>query len=497
MRRMLCDKREGWERLIVDDGITYSFEMNEDGSVHHYWREGVYYALTQVEVLALEKATAEIFKMFEEAGDWIEALPKSRRTAFMRDKMRIPEFAHKAILHTWADEPACQSVYGRFDFHYAGPGTMPRAYEFNAQTPTGLVEAAWAQWQWRDQTKIGIDQWNSIWDRLVEAWKRNLAEIGKKLRYDGDWDASQKPTVHFAYSSGQTMGEDEITVSYLMDTCLAAGYNVRKVIVDDFKLGNDGRLYVPKEGVDPHKDTYTIGVDSEHLDICFMLYPWEWVWNEPWGQAIFADMNNVGKFDKDDVYVGGTVWFEAPYKMLWSNKAILPLLWQLFGNDPVRSQYLIPAWFKGEEPADLTDRVEKPIFAREGASIKVYRNGTLQTITAGDYNSDDPHDYIVQAYVPPPTFVDDHGQTVYTIVGSWVIDGEPAGMGVREDVGVVTTTNGFFAPHAIVDIQDSPVVGTITSTTQDAAPARLDLQDAPAPETTIQPAYAGFTAPRR
>ena len=324
----------------------------------------------------------------------------------------------------------------------------------------------------------------------MDAWRRNLAEIGKKLRYDGDWDASQKPTVHFAYSTGQTLGEDEVTVSYLMDACLEAGYNVRKVTVDNIKQW-DGRFWVPAEGVDPTKMDYADG-ELEHLDICFMLYPWEWVWHEEWGQAIFADMNNVGKFDEEGVYRGGTVWFEAPYKMLWSNKAILPLLWQLFGNDPVRSQYLIPAWFKGEEPEDLKDWVEKPIFAREGASIRIYRDGELVSETSGDYGSDNPDDYIVQAYVPPPEFVDNHGQTVHTIVGSWVIDGEPAGMGVREDVTVITTTNGFFAPHVIVDdVQDSTGISAI----QDATPPHSDMQDSS--EANTQPVYTGFTAPRR
>lgn len=482
MHRNLCDRRPDWETLVVNDGLTFSREEREDGTVRHYWQEGSYYEFTLPEVLELEAATAAIFEMFVKAGDWIEALPRKRRTAFLRDYMRIPEFAHEAIIRTWNQDPASQSVYGRFDFCYNAPGIPPKVYEFNAQTPTCLVEAAWAQWQWRKQTGIGTDQWNSIWDKLVAAWRRNLAEVGKQLRYDGDWDASQKPTIHFAYSSGEWMGEDEITVSYLMDACLLAGYNVRKVIVDNFKEWG-GRMWVPAEGVDPTKDDYEDG-ELEHLDICFLLYPWEWVWREEWAQAIFADMANVGKFNREGEYVGGTVWFEAPYKMLWSNKAILALLWQLFGNDPERSRYLIPTWFKGEEPTDLTDWIEKPIFAREGASIKVYRNGQLQTVTNGDYDSDNPADYIVQAFVPPPTFVNEQGQTVHAIVGSWVIDGEPAGMGVREDTTVITTTDGYFAPHVIVSgVQDSVGQPFVQDAVRSAG-----IHDAP---TT----YAGFTAP--
>lgn len=63
---------------------------------------------------------------------------------------------------------------------------------------------------------------------------------------------------------------------------------------------------------------------------------------EKFGQACFADMENVGKGDEETgEYVGGTIWFEAPYKLLWSNKAIFAILWDLFRDDP-RSPWLLP-----------------------------------------------------------------------------------------------------------------------------------------------------------
>lgn len=458
MRRILCPPREDWQAEIAKAGIVFSETVLPTGDIRHYWREGAYYEFTDDEVANLKEASAIIFEMLVAAGDHIVNMEPTARTAFMRDKMRIPEYAHKAILRTWGDEPACQSVYGRYDFAYMDPFVPPKLYEFNAQTPTCLVEAAWAQYMWLEQTKVGDDQWNALWDTLIEAWKRNLLEIGNKfLRFDGNSDRAEKPTIYFAYSNGETSGEDVMNVTYLADACNEAGYNVRVICVEDIKLGFDGRFYVPKaelctsinEVIPEHEDYAT--EDLEHLDVCFFLYPYEFVWegNQDWAKAMFADMENVGKFDADGKYVGGTVWFEAPYKMLWSNKAILPVLWDLFKDDPYKSQYLIPSWFVGDKPKSVRDWVEKPIFAREGASIKIYRNGKLDHETAGDYGSNDRNDYIVQELWAPPEFEDHNGQQLHTITGVWMIDGEPAGMGLREDDTLVTTNLGYFVPHIV------------------------------------------------
>lgn len=469
MIRLSAVPRDGWRQLIEQDGLVYSDVVLPDGTKRDYWRENAYYTLTMPEVLGLESAASDIFEMLVAAGDWIEALPKKERTRFLEDKMRIPRVAHKAVMATWADDDkskgwmGCQSVYGRFDFLHFGPGHPPKLYEYNAQTATCLPEAAYVQYNWMQQTSYGTDQWNSIWEKLVEAWHRNLQELGmRKLRFDGSAPADQKPTVHFIYSEGETSGEDAVNVSYLADACAEAGYKVRVIPLDRMFLHEDGRFYTPIDGMEPMKDSYDSS-EIEHLDVAFLLYPWEFIWDtydhdESIIKALFDDMENVGRFD-GDTYMGGTVWFEAPYKMLWSNKAILPLLWKLFGDDPEKSQYLIPAWYKGEEPEDLQDWVEKPVFAREGASIKTYRQRELVDVTDGIYSSDDPGDYIVQAYAPPLGRDDGSGTgtTVYPIAGVWMIDGEPAGLGIREDETSITTNLGYFVPHVITELDDNPL----------------------------------------
>src|SRR3712207_7538114 len=60
-----------------------------------------------------------------------------------------------------------------------------------------------------------------------------------------------------------------------------------------------------------------------------------------------------------------TTRFRSAYKMLWSTKALLPVLWQLFGSDPALSPLLLPAYFADEMPSSWRTFVRKPLWGRE------------------------------------------------------------------------------------------------------------------------------------
>jgi glutathionylspermidine synthase len=125
-----------------------------------------------------------------------------------------------------------------------------------------------------------------------------------------------------------------------------------------------------------------------------------------------------------------TRWLEAPWKMLLSNKAILPILYQLFPKSP----YLLPAAF---EPLD-GPHVRKPLLSREGANIIIYAPGHEATETEGPYTGP----YVYQRYHPLADFKGNH-----PVIGSWMINGYAAGIGIREDVSPVTGNFSRFVPH--------------------------------------------------
>jgi hypothetical protein len=62
----------------------------------------------------------------------------------------------------------------RFDLRYDGDGPAT-LLENNADTPTSLLQAAGPQWFWLEELYPDADQWNSLHERLVEAWRRQRA----------------------------------------------------------------------------------------------------------------------------------------------------------------------------------------------------------------------------------------------------------------------------------------------------------------------------------
>jgi glutathionylspermidine synthase len=136
--------------------------------------------------------------------------------------------------------------------------------------------------------------------------------------------------------------------------------------------------------------------------------------------------------------VATTLWIEPPWKMLLSNKGLLPILWDLYPGHP----NLLEAHF--DEPGTLTSWVRKPRLGREGANITMHRpGGDLQT--DGDYGSEG---FVYQDMAPMTSF---DGR--YPVVGSWLIGHEPgnaaAGIGIRESDTPITTNFSQFVPHLI------------------------------------------------
>ncbi|SPO02454.1 uncharacterized protein DNG_05127 [Cephalotrichum gorgonifer] len=134
--------------------------------------------------------------------------------------------------------------------------------------------------------------------------------------------------------------------------------------------------------------------------------------------------------------------------MLWSNKALFAILWELFADDP-RSKWLLPTYFENEVPASLTSYARKPIFAREGADIVLRDDGrVIQDATTGYYGKEG---YILQELALPPEFRDAEDVPYYPVLGLWIVDGDVAGMGIREDKTPITTNGSTFIPHSISD----------------------------------------------
>ena len=137
-------------------------------------------------------------------------------------------------------------------------------------------------------------------------------------------------------------------------------------------------------------------------------------------------------------------WIEPIWKLLLSNKGILPILWQLYPNHPL----LLPAYFEDHgDRGDLQAYVRKPMHSREGANITLVQPGTDPIATDGPYGAGP---FIRQALAPPAVFEIPDARPRYPILGLWMIDQDCAGLGIRESAGPITDNLSSFVPHYFV-----------------------------------------------
>lgn len=380
MRRLSITPRTGWVSKVEQLGFLYH---SLDAI---YWDERACYALRMNEVLQLERATAELHQMCLQAAQYIIDRKLYSRLAI--DPRFIP-----LIERSWEED--WPSLYGRFDLSYDGI-SAPKLLEYNADTPTSLLEAAVIQWYWLQDYDSGKDQFNSIHEKLIEYWKYLRSYL-----HEGG--------VHF--SAIQDSVEDAITAHYLRDTAEQAG--LETAFIDIAELGWD------------EKSSEWVDEEDRLIVNLFKLYPWEWLAKEEFSGNLLDPKNNA-------------FWIEPPFKMLLSNKGLLPILWQMFPDNP----YLLPAFFEDDpgKKSIADDCVIKPLLSREGANIKIISGGTTE-ITGGDYGKEG---VIYQKFSPLPS----HGGN-FPVIGSWIIGQEPAGVGIREGDSLITTNKSRFVPHYI------------------------------------------------
>jgi glutathionylspermidine synthase len=385
MRRIACPERDDWRATAETCGFDFH---TIDGE--RYWDERAYYAFTLDEIeRQIEGPTGEIDAMCLELVGRAIADEKYLRA------LKIPEACWPLIRDSWHRDEL--SLYGRLDLSFDGRSPA-KLLEYNADTPTSIFEAAVFQWTWLEQAierqiiPARADQFNSIHERLIEAWKK----------------LGHGPHLHLAGMTGNI--EDAGTLAYLEDTARQAGLSTTLIDIEQIGLRDDGQF---------------VDLDDRPIELSFKLYPWEWMFQDAFGA-------NLAK--------APTRWIEPPWKAILSNKGMLPLLWQMFPGHP----NLLPAFFDDDPAAAQlgTSFVRKPIFSREGANVALVSRGVTLVEQEGPYGGEG---FIRQALAPLPEF---SGQ--YAVLGSWLVDHQPCGLSIREDENPITGNTSRFLPHAIL-----------------------------------------------
>ncbi len=376
MQRISITPRNNWQETV--ENLGFGFHTTDVP----YWDESAYYSFTLKEIEKLETVSIELWDMCLKAVQHV--IDNNLFSLF-----KIPEFMVSHIIGTWNnDAPA---IYGRFDLCFDGI-MEPKLLEFNADTPTSLFEASIIQWFWLKDFDEPKDQFNSIHEKLIEYW-----------RYLKNYLYEDK--LYFTCVKGSL--EDYTTVAYMQDCAIQGGIETSFIHIEDIGWDNN--------------NSYFVDLDNQPIQNIFKLYPYEAMVVDDFGKNIITDNSK-------------TYWIEPSWKMILSNKAILPILWQLF---PYHKN-LLPSYFTR---GNLINYVKKPLLSREGVNITIVEGEKIIAHSEGDYGDEG---FIFQDLCKLPNFDGN-----FPVIGSWIIGQQSAGIGIRESDGLITNNLSRFIPHLI------------------------------------------------
>ena len=369
--------RADWKQRVEESGLIWHGAGGES-----YWTEDEHLVLTLKAAETLEDAASELHALCLEACEQIV-----KRGWW--DRLAIPDAAAGLVQTSWM--AADFSLYGRFDLAWDGTG-QPKLLEYNADTPTSLLEAAVIQWQWLEAVFPEGDQLNSIHEALVERWK-----------------SIPEATVHFACAWENL--EDRQTIAYLAETAEQAGKSVELMDMSEIGFAEGG---------------YFTGPNEQPVEKLFKLYPWEWMIEEPFFAEIGQERSR---------------FIEPAWKMMLSNKGLLPILWELNPGHPL----LLPAYLSREALCSqgVSHWVEKPFFGREGAGVSLMDRGNpLATGAPGHQGEPAAYQKVANLF---------SAKQQHFVWGLWMIGDECRGLSARGDRSPITGNLSRFFPHRIED----------------------------------------------
>ncbi len=389
MKRILTEERDNKQTRLDEVGFGYEGAM---------WNEDRYYEFTAPEVDEIEAATISLYDHLHLTIDQVV-----KDETYMT-RMGIPPAYQRMARESWEREDP--SVALRFDLARNTRGEI-KLIEVNGDTPTTLIETALIQWFWLvdkfpDLANLPLPgQFNSLYENLKSAW----GKIAERIPQD-DW---------MAFSAHSASMEEYATCEFHRDLATQTGMVTGFV---DLAPNRSQFMYSPSEDVFHEPG-------GNKINYWYKLYPWEWMWNEEFGEHLARLGPEMGIV-------------EPAWKIIASNKAILAKMYDLDPSHP----NLVPTFnLKSERLQNMF--VKKPVWGREGTGIELVRDGKIITT---DTQTPDP----MAAKVDPvyQALIEVHQEDGwYTQFGSWIADHVPSGMIIRESQTPIITGNSPIVPH--------------------------------------------------
>lgn len=354
--------------------------------------------ITQSEAEAYYETVNELYDMYAEAAQYVV-----ENNLFF--ELGIPFNLIDAIKKSWENDVHWH-VYGRFDLAGGMDSKPIKLIEFNADTPTSLFETALLQWALLKENGMDEDkQFNNVYESIKQNFRRLITLFDDTELFDERYDGWK-----ILFSSIHGNDEEEATTRLLQQIATDAGFNTSFEYLGDVKFDEDG-IY---------------DRDDNKYEYWFKLYPWE---------DIAVDEPELATTLTNIMQNQNAIILNPAYTLLFQSKGMLKILYDLFPDSP----YLLKTSF---EPLKGIKHVEKSVFGREGANIKIVdADGTILNEQEGPYGN---YKKVYQEYVD---FNKDENGSKYQAGVFFAY--EACGMGFRKG-GEIMNNMSKFAGHVLV-----------------------------------------------
>ena len=326
-------------------------------------------------------------------------------------------------------------LLGRFDWSWDGV-SPPKLMEFNSDTPSLLLESSIISEDFWKDTQINTQNYQSnyIEEAIKQAIKQILDECNNKIGIVKQ-DYDDESSANMGYLNTLFKAQGAVTLENMSELKVIYDQNVKK---------SGDKVFIDPTSENQCKPTWKLL--NTNVNCLVNQYPKEWLVNE-------FERDELLKYDLADLRT-----FEPWWKLILSNKAILPLLWSMYPDHP----NLLPAFFDDpiknsvakKEDIEKSIWVSKPIYGREGLGVLLSDNYTsfeeFQKATTSNFGKDNSSGItlghsIYQLYKQLP---ESQGRVIQT--SSWIVNSKAAGLNFRETkAGTHFSDNSPFLPHIV------------------------------------------------
>ncbi|CAF1281098.1 unnamed protein product [Rotaria magnacalcarata] len=353
-----------------------------------------YYEVDQNLTLSVGSTSNELHQMFMDATNHVVKNDKVLK------QFCIPEVFWPKIRESWTHDRDL-TMSGRFDFAF--DGQQLKTFEYNADSASALFEMAIIQEKWAQAVKLDHSFMSGfqLHRLLIKSWQKMCSHLNVKY-------------VHLLIDDDQ---DEILTARYMQYVLKEANIESKLSILFDNLYWKDSKI-----------------LDDEGNEVKLI---WKtWMWETTFSDYLQAEKDgNLNKkingehprlcevLLNDDIKVIEPLW-----KVIPSNKAILPVLWSMFPDHP----HLLTSEWTVTDELKQAGYVKKPIVGRCGHNVTLYdaHGDSVLDETQGQFVN---RNLIYQKLFQLPKY-----DGYYAIIGSWIIHGLFAGFGIREDKKLIT-----------------------------------------------------------